>query len=236
MTLATMGLVALLSSNTTLAADGPTGRAVSGHELSLQVGTLATPDPAWEYLGSGNQIASYGVRAGWGFTPALGLVASWHRGRDGVDLEGPASASDVDSSDGLLFRTSFVSHQFALGPKLQWRMKPWFAPYATLQGLGVVGTARLDDGFDEDDNPNQYTYRGFAPGGVLAGGVDVKPFRIARGVRVGTHLEMGYALTGRMKLVQEGGRDPSNDDNGEALLGVVGFRGFTMRFGVGVNF
>lgn len=239
MTLATLGLAALLTSPTASADESTTNRsrAVAGHEVSLELGTLAAPDPDWEYLGSGNQISSHGVRAGWGFTPMLALVASWHRGADGVEFDGPVSDDTSGGEENLLFRTSFISHQLALGPKLQWRVTPWLAPYATLQGLGVLGTARLDDGFDDDDNPNQYTYRGLAPGGFVSGGVDVKPVRLAQGMRLGTHIELGYALTGRMRLVQEGGRDPaSTDEPRTAQLGAVGFRGFTMRFGVGVNF
>lgn len=238
MTLTTIGLAALLTISVA-DAKGPGAkgssaneRSVRGHELSLELGTLGAPDSAWRYLGSSSYIPSYGARVGFGITPAIAVVASWHRGQDGAEIEGPGA-----TDDDVLFRTAFTSHQIAVGPKLQWRWKPWLAPYATLQGLGVVGRARLDDGFDEDDNPNQYTYRGFAPGGMVTGGVDLKPVRVAKGVRLGTHLEMGYALTSRMTLVQEGGKDPANSsNNGDVELGSVGFRGFTMRFGVGVNF
>lgn len=233
MTPALIGLAALLSST---AADArppnPADRAVAGHEVSLELGTLGAPDPAWDYLGSQPYVPSYGARVGYGLTPAVSIVGSWHRGADGAEIEGPGSAEDD-----VLFRTAFISHQLALGPKLQWRWKPWIAPYATLQGLGVIGKARLDDGFDDDENPNQYTYTGFSPGGLVAGGVDLKPLRVAKGVRIGTHLELGYALTRRMRLVQEGGKDPANDDqNGDVELGSVGFRGLSMRFGVGVHF
>lgn len=233
MTLALMGLAALLTSPVAEAKSRKApDRAVRGHEVSFELGTLGAPDPTWDYLGTEPYIPSYGARVGYGITPAVAIVASWHRGADGAEIEGPGA-----TDDDVLFRTAFVSHQIAIGPKVQWRWKPWLAPYATLQGLGVVGKARLDDGFDDDDNPNQYSYSGLAPGGLVTAGVDLKPLRVTKGMRVGTHLEMGYAHTARMTLVQDGGRDPANsDNNGDVELGDVGFRGFTMRFGVGLNF
>jgi hypothetical protein len=238
MTLATLGLAALISAPLAHAAPAK-GKAAAnrsgpkGHELSLELGSFGAPDPAWDFLADGDPVGSYGVRAGYGLSRNVTLVGSWHRSADGAEIEGPASEGEYDT----LFRTAFISHQFAVGPKVQWRWKRWLAPYATLQGIGWLGKARLDDDFDDDENVNQYSYTGFAPGGMVTAGVDIKPLKLGKKVRVGSHLEAGYGITSRMTLTQDGGTDRANAEGEKAVeLGAVGFRGFTLRWGVGVRF
>jgi len=205
---------------------------LDGHEISLELGTFGAPDEAWDILGDGAAVGSYGGRIGLGLTKNLSIVAGYHHAYDGGQVEG-----EIGDDWQELFSTSFRSHQIALGPKLRWNVKPWFAPYATVQALGWIGHARLDDDTEADDNPNQYAYTGFAPGGVGAAGVEFRPVKVTRGLRLATHLEFGYGITGQMTLRQDAGTDAANRDGDNAAeLGRIGFRGFTMRWGVGVRF
>ncbi len=229
MTLVALALTTLVG---TAHADQPAGAKMDGHEVSLELGTFGAPDAAWDVLGDGYPVGSYGGRIGYGLTPNVTLVAGYHHAYDGSGVDGEFGGDDRE-----LFATSFRSHQITVGPKVRWNLKPWIAPYATVQALGWLGHARLDDDTEADDNPNQYDYTGFAPGGVAAAGVDLKPLKLAKGVRLATHLEMGYGITSRMTLTQDGGSDPANTDGDKAAeLGKVGFRGFTLRWGVGLRF
>ena len=97
--------------------------------------------------------------------------------------------------------------------------------------------ARLDDNTSRDDNPNQYRYTGFAAGGMFTGGLDFRFLRVGDHIRLGSHIEAGYGITSRMTLTQDGGTDRANEDGDRAAeLGKVGFRGFALRWGVGIRF
>jgi hypothetical protein len=231
---ATLGLAALL---TTTADAKP-----KGHEVSLELGSFGAYDPNFDLFSESDAVGTYGARVGYGITKSLTILGSWHHGSDGVSVDYNGYSDEEDSFeddiyDEELFRTAFISDQFMLGPKLAWRIRPWIAPYATLQGVGILGRARIDDDFDHDDNPNQIRYTGFAPGGYVAGGVDIKPLKIGKdGLRLATHLELGYGITSDMTFKQEGGTDAELGSGAVAEVGTVNFRGFTMRWGVGVRF
>lgn len=228
MTLATLALAGLVGSAHAQGVDSK----LNGHEISLELGTFGAPDPSWEIIGDGSPVGSYGGRVGYGLTKTLSIVAGYHHSYDGSQVEG-----EVDDDWDELFSTSFRSHQITLGPKVRWNIKPWVAPYATVQGIGWIGRARIDDDTESDDNPNQYAYSGFAPGVLGAGGIELRPVKVTKGLRLATHLELGYGHTAQMTLTQDGGTDPANDDGDNAAeLGRVGFRGFTLRWGVGVRF
>lgn len=232
MTGMTLALAGLLSAPVAKA-EGLGDLRAPTHELSLELGTFGAPDPAWENLSDGDAVGSRGIRAGYGLTPSLTLIGSWHHSADGAEIEGPGSEEEYDT----LFRTAFLSDQFAVGPKLQWRWKRWLVPYATVQGVGWLGRARIDDDFDDDANINQYQFTGFAPGAMVTAGLDLIPTRVGRRVRLASHLEAGYGVTSRMTLTQAGGSDRANTDGEKAVeLGAVGFRGFALRWGVGVRF
>ena len=232
MTGLTLGLAALLSAPIAQA-EGLGDLRAPTHEFSLELGTFGSPDPAWDYLGDSNAVGSRGVRAGYGLTPNITLIGSWHYSADGAEIDGPEVEDDSD----VLFRTAFISNQFAVGPKVQWRWKRWLVPYATVQGVGWLGRARLDDDFDDDENINQYQFTGFAPGGMVTAGIDIIPKRVGRNIRLASHLEAGYGITSRMTLTQDGGSDRANVEGERAVeLGSVGFRGFALRWGVGVRF
>jgi hypothetical protein len=216
------------------------------HELSVEAGSFgATADDAFGLYSDGFAVGTWGLRGGYGLNRVFSVVGGWHTGRTGADVfaeYGDSYADDYDEDDdydaygdGYLFSTSLTTHRVALGAKAAWPVRSWVAPYATVQAIGWFATARLDDAPDRDDNPNELTYRAFAPGGLAALGVQLTPFRVVRDARLSVHLEAGYGHMARLRFEDADNRVAGSGQAG-VPLGDLRFRGLTLNAGVGVAF
>ena len=82
------------------------------HELSLEAGSMYTSDETWNAFSDSPQVGTWGVRAGYGISPNLAVVASLRRGRHhsylGVDTSDSYHDLDLD----------FTASQLSLGPKV----------------------------------------------------------------------------------------------------------------------
>jgi hypothetical protein len=184
----------------------------AGHELSFEASRIGVAGPSWDVVSADPGYASVGLRGVYGFSKNLGLVVGWQRGVDGSDVE-------VYSADGGLeeaeFRAGFIGNALRV------------APYATAQASVSVGRVSFDTDPDRDDNVGQVQDTAWSFGGFAAAGVDLKPVKVTKGLRLGAHLEAGYGL-------QSAYRFETND--GAADLGGFGMRGLVVSGGAGVRF
>ena len=80
-------------------------------ELSLEFGAMRSPDQTVDVLTGSDALAALGLRLGYGITPNIGVVASWHRSQHDAFLSVDTAASYFDMDMGL------ITNQLALGPK-----------------------------------------------------------------------------------------------------------------------
>ncbi len=221
-----------------LAAALPTAQA---HDLSVDVGTFGANDSNYEYFSESSQIGTWGFRGGFGFTKNISLVAGWQTGRVGLDVYASGYGDGYEDDyaygydDSLLFSTQMTHNRFSLGPKLELPIRPFVSPYVTAQVVGWAATARFDDDPFNEGNLNELTFKAFAPGGIAALGVDLRPIRIRQGMRVATHVEVGYGITGKLRFKDKNARD-AGADNGPVSIGDLRFQGLYASAGVGLHF
>jgi len=196
----------------------------AGHELSFEASRVGVPDAAWERVSGDEGFGSLGLRGVYGFNKNIGLVVGWQRGVDGADVEvyDPAGGEEVAE-----FRAGFIGNALRVGPKAQMARWKWVAPYATAQAVASVGRVSFDTDTSRDDNLGQVQDTAWSFGGFAAAGVDLKPLKITRGLRLGAHLELGYGLQSAYRFEAE---------DGTAALGGFGMRGLVVSGGTGVRF
>lgn len=184
------------------------------NEVSLELGSFASPDPDWELFSESGHLPTQGLRLGWALHDRIALVGGWHRGARGMTL-GDEAGSQSD------FVAAFCAHTLGVGAKADWPLASWFAPYATAQATGLLGTVRLDDDPEDDDNLNQLSHTAFAPGAMATAGLEFRlPLR-EDALAAATSFELGYAWFA-----------PLSYD----ALGSLAFRGLVLRWGLGARF
>jgi hypothetical protein len=202
--------------------------ALAGGELGLHLSSQGVDDPDYAMFSDSPQLGVYGLRGAWYMQEHLGIVADVHRTRRGGDVYAYSVSSEEEQ---FAFRTGLTVHQLALGLKSRWELgRPSLAVYGLAQGLLVTSTTRFDDQPDEEDNPNELSYRGLAPGARAALGIEWLPLRIGFEDRLFTHLEAGYGWVAPLTYM-----DDSTDGAAQAI-GDLRFRGVTVNWGVGWHF
>lgn len=190
-----------------------------GSELSFSWGRLGAPDDNWELLSYDEQLRSVGVRAGYGLNDHLSVVAGWQWAMDGGAFY---SQSDYDEDyESESFNLALTTNRFSVGPKARVEVFPWFVPYATVQASLLVGSLRLDDDLESDDNLNQIRSNALAPGAVGALGLELIARRSDRMIRPALGFEAGYGWMASLNL------DPVGD---------MAFRGFYGSWTLGARF
>lgn len=189
--------------------------------LSVDVAraTIAMPDPNWDLYSYSDNLAAWGLRAGYAVTPWLAGSVGYGFAVDGGELilgdDEYAGTGITDMSHAL------VTHQLALGPKFILPVLSWAQPYATVQGVAMLGRDRLDDDIDDDENLNELRATGFTGGALAAGGVEIITRRVDRAVRPSVRLEVGYAWLAPLQLGD---------------LGQLQIHGLYTQWGVGAHF
>lgn len=199
--------------------------AAADNELSLELGSFGTSDSRFDMIRDSATIGTVGGRLGVAVLDNLSVVAGYHRGTWGSQVD----VNDVTQDAG--FQAAYQGNQILLGPKADVRLTDWFSPYVTLQGGLFFGRVLLDEDSVHDDNINQITASGLAPGGVAALGFDLVPIRQRKQLRFGTHLELG---TGLVAASGFSATPPGGGDKVE--IARFGFGGFYMRWGIGAYF
>jgi len=201
-----------------------------GNELSVEVGRITGADDAFESLNDDDTaFATRGVRGAYALGERVSLMGSLHHGSVGSSTYIGATEdwSNSDTGGVALYLT-----QLAIGPKVHVEPARRLSVYGTLQAEALYGILKLDSDIDEADSAVEMRLRGLAPGGILAGGVELLPFH-AGPATLGAHLELGYAHAARLRF-----RDPEGvDAEDEGLLvGDLEARGLHVRFGLGARF
>ena len=74
------------------------------NELSIELGSMAATDPTVNVLTGADALSSGGVRVGYGISPNLAVIASWHRSRHDAGahthLGAPAGPRDAPARPG----------------------------------------------------------------------------------------------------------------------------------------
>jgi hypothetical protein len=185
----------------------------ASNEVSVELGTLYTDDPSWALFSDTEGLPSKGLRFGYAVHDRVAVVGGWHHVRRGAELT-LASGSMSTSS-------AFLGDEFTLGARGDVAIGDAILPYVALSAMMVRGDVRLDDDFEDDDNPGQVRETDWAPGGLAVGGIELRipqdeaPFTLAM------HLEAGYGATAPLRFGEVGQIQPA---------------GFVMRGGVGVRF
>lgn len=176
---------------------GAAEAAGNGSELTFQWGQLGAPDEHWGLFSDRDAVHSLGLRAGYGITPHLGVVASWQHSVDGGTVWAGGYDYEGDESS---FNLALASNRFSLGPKARFEVFPWLVPYATVQGALLWGSVKLDDDLDDDENLNQIRESGLAPGALGALGLEFVFRRSDRAVRPALGFEAGYGWMAPLTL------------------------------------
>jgi len=209
------------------------GARAENNELDLELGAIHTSDTDWEMFSDAGSVSTWGIRAGYGLSEHLSVVASWHHSADGAEIY----FDNTESYDGdPAFHTAFMSDQFAVGPKFNYAVNGWLAPYGTAQLMAWRGKIRLDSDVKEEGNLGEQKFAALAPGAVAALGVEWMPFRLGEEVKAATHLELGYAYMLPMKFHDADGTERVDNTDKPAFVGEMDFQGFYMRWGVGLRF
>jgi hypothetical protein len=189
----------------------------ASHELSFEVGGMANADTGWDFFGRYNNLPTVGSRIGYAVHENVAILGSWGMSHRGADVSGDF---DSDTIDGYIGRTSYLTHEAALGAKVDYTFFDILAPYAHVSGVLHLGRARFDSDPYEDDNNNQLQESAVTGGLRTMGGLEVRmPFK-NRNWTAGAFLELGHTFMAPIELGNWGGLD----------LG-----GFTVRSGIGLR-
>ncbi|MFT5680163.1 MAG: hypothetical protein ACI8RZ_001068 [Myxococcota bacterium] len=192
------------------------------HELSIETGSMRTSDDTWSAFSYSDSVGAWGLRAGYGLSRNLTVVASWHRGVHDSSL-------GVDGESYHNLDMDFTTNQIALGPKVDYQIDHWLRPYGTVQGMGVLGRIQIDEDRDDDDSP-VLSYSDTTFGGFAALGLDIVPGAATHRAHFGMHIELGYGKVFGMEFEDE------EAGNAAIAIGDLDMQGLTFNAGAGVRF
>lgn len=219
----------MLSILTTLLLSAPQAHAAD-HEVAAQWSMMGATDDRFDLIHDRDRISTFGLRGGVAVHDRVSILAGWHRGAWGSDVELYGEGDDGDW-EYRTFGAAYRGNRFTLGPKVDVQAVDYFTPYATVQGVLMVGRLLVDEDPEEEDDLNQLAATGLQPGGLAAIGFDIVPYRAGR-LGVGFHVEGGYVLTavGAYKA------DAPTNENSQIELTRWGYGGFYTNAGVGLYF
>ncbi len=190
-----------------------------GGTASLELGTTANHDPAYDLFSNGDAMPSRGLRGGVRLGEHVSIQGGWHRIRRGADVRipGPGGTNFEDAT----VRMALFADQFSLGTQLALPLGESFVPYASVDGLLFRGVMKIDEDPETRKNTNQVRGTGLTPGVMPMGGIEIRTPPAPVGWQIAGFVEAGYSwyLTGDF------------GDLGEMKPG-----GFSMRGGAGIRF
>ena len=197
------------------------------HEVSVEWGVVASSDDTLDLFGA-NYLPTRGLRAGLAVHRNLAIVGGWHRGRRGVRFT---------TEDGQSGQMAYFADAFTLGAKADFELFSFLLPYVTTQAILWRGTMKFDDEPDDRTSPGQVRVSALAPGGLFAGGLELRIPKADAPFTLAWHVEAGYALVARHayrggSTVTDDGRTSLGDD----VIATAKPGGFALRTGLGVRF
>ena len=135
--------------------------------LSLETGIIGTNGAAWSMVG-GPGIDTVGVGASFGLNDNLVGITSINLGMKGAKnyLTDPESPGDAEG-----FIANLVVAQLSAGVRYDLLPESQWIPFAAARGEMTLGSMRLDDDLQHEDNINQIEQSAMSAGGSLGIGV-----------------------------------------------------------------
>ncbi len=204
--------------------------------IALESGQLEHQDPDWDTVTSWSD-PSVGVRVGYTINPNLEILGSVH-----YRVESSTSGNDYyydyeESNETEIFSgySIEVSETFIhIGPKVNWNIKPWLAPYGTAQGLIIHNQLRMGDEYSvaEEDSITSLSTSGIGVGLTGAVGLELRTRPIAQKGQLFFYGEGGGSVVSPLEFsIQSASADESDIDIGDLKYG-----GQYVRFGAGARF
>jgi hypothetical protein len=211
---------------------------IAVNELSVEVGYLDGGDLHSYMIQNGR---SFGLRGGYGLNSWLTLIGSWHMSStktafrdpyyDDYGYDSDYNTEDYYGQEGV-FNTTLRSHEFTVGPKVDWSVSKRFHPYATTQLMVNRMHLSINDSLD-DDPMIDIRGGGFGVGGLASGGLEYRSRPMSSGVQLASHMEFGYGISSKINFDNMKNND---GDYSEIDAGDLSMEGLYFRFGVGVRF
>jgi len=212
------------------------------HEVSVEIGSLRSNDPAWNVIG-GQQSPAGGIRAGYGLSPSLTVIGGWHMsqiqtdhntsyygyGYEDEDIAHEPTGSSSNGATAGSVLSELSVHHLSLGAKFSREVQPWLVPYATGQGKLHIGSLRVTDDLDKDEAMIDLNSSGLGFGGLFSAGVELRSKPANGSFSLAAHLEFGYAISTPMEFAIE-------SEGSSASIGSLNYNGATVSAGVGLRF
>lgn len=154
-------------------------------EIGFGVTTLPNTDGLGSALGFGPQNGMVELSGGLPVHPNFAVTAAVMHGSTSQSI---GSSADTFSSD---IQTRTWNTGVKLGVKASLDVAPWFAPYVSVQGVGLHGYLRLDDDPGVDDNLTQVDANGFS-GGVTGAFGSTFRIKLTSATQLGLSGDIGY--------------------------------------------
>ena len=205
------------------------------YSLAVETGQVEKADPDWDTVAYYPE-PTVGIRAGRTINPNLEILGSIHY----------ASTNNSDQGDYYYYEDDGYSTSFSgysgdvtetlvhIGPKFNWNIKPWFAPYATAQGLVVHNRIRLADDYalEEDDSITFVSASGIGLGLTGALGLELRTRPIAKKAQLFFYGEGGSTVASPLQFSLL----KAAEDESDIAIGDLTYGGQYVRFGMGARF
>lgn len=209
---------------------------IAVNELSVELGYLDGGDPHSYMIQNGRTL---GLRGGYGLNSWLTLIGSWHMSSTntafgesyGYEVDSDYYSNDYYAQVGV-FNTTLRSHEFSVGPKVDWSITKRFHPYATTQLMVNRMHLGINDSLD-DDPMIDIRGGGLGIGGLASGGLEFRTRPMSSGVQLASHMEFGYGISSKINFDNMKNND---GDYSEIDAGDLSMEGLYFRFGVGIRF
>ncbi len=205
------------------------------YSLAVETGMVEQADVDWDYATSW-QRSTGGLRLGYQLTNTVDILGSVHWGQQSSGYNDYYYDYDYEEgySTGLSGYDTQVSETLIhVGPKFSWNLKPWFAPYATVQGLLVHNRLQMSDNgaFDEDATTLvDASAMGFGATGAL--GLELRTRPLAKKSQLFVYGEAGNTAATALNFSVKGAGVGEEDIN----IGDLGYGGAYFRLGAGMKF
>ena len=204
------------------------------YSLAIETGQVEQADPDWDTVAYWSE-PSVGIRAGRTINPNLEILGSIHyASTSNNDQEYYYYEDEGYNTTFSGFSADVTETLVHVGPKFNWNIKPWFAPYATAQGLVVHNRIRLADDYslEEEDSITFVSASGVGVGLTGALGLELRTRPIAKKSQLFFYGEGGSTVASPIEF----SLSKASSDGSDLEIGDLTYGGQYVRFGMGARF
>lgn len=206
------------------------------YSIAAETGMVEQADVDWN--ATDWQRNTGGFRLGYQLTNNVDLLTSVHWGQQNSGsndyyYDDYGYGEDYESSGLTGYDVAISETLMHIGPKFSWNLKPWFAPYATAQGMLVHNRLQMsDDGVFDEDSTTLVDATAVAFGATGALGLEFRTRPIAKNMQLFVYGEGGATGATALQFSLNG----AGADEGDVNIGDLGYGGSYLRFGLGTKF